>query len=307
MKWIGKLAGGLLGGSTSGRSAPRSASCSATSSTSTAAAAAARRARADVAAIGERFFRATFRVMGYLAKADGRVSEQEIAAARAVMTELRLNAAQVREAIALLHRRQAAQFRPRRASSSALAARLPRAAGPAARVPRDPGARRARRQQPRGPGAPDACSASPRALGISALELAQIEAVLRIQRGALRAGRARRAVPARAAAARDRELQEAYRVLETQRAVRAMRRWSRPTAGSCSRHHPDKLKANGLPESMLGARQAAHAADHRGLGADPRSARHRLKSGYARPLRDDGLDGAHAVGERRRPGLQDER
>ena len=38
--------------------------------------------------------------MGYLAKADGRVSEQEIAAARAVMAELRLDAEQVREAIA---------------------------------------------------------------------------------------------------------------------------------------------------------------------------------------------------------------
>ena len=36
----------------------------------------------ELAAIGERFFRATFRVMGYLAKADGRVSEQEISAAR---------------------------------------------------------------------------------------------------------------------------------------------------------------------------------------------------------------------------------
>ena len=34
-----------------------------------------------------------------------------------------------------------------------------------------------------------------------------------------------------------------------------------------SKHHPDKLKANGLPESML-ERQAAHAADHRSLRAD---------------------------------------
>src|SRR5262249_49088091 len=53
----------------------------------------------DLAAIGERFFRATFRVMGYLAKADGRVSESEISAARAVMSELRLSDAKVREAI----------------------------------------------------------------------------------------------------------------------------------------------------------------------------------------------------------------
>jgi DnaJ like chaperone protein len=49
--------------------------------------------------IGERFFRATFRVMGYLAKADGRVSEREISAARGVMSDLRLNPAQVRAAI----------------------------------------------------------------------------------------------------------------------------------------------------------------------------------------------------------------
>ena len=34
----------------------------------------------ELAAISERFFRATFHVMGYLAKADGRVSEQEISA-----------------------------------------------------------------------------------------------------------------------------------------------------------------------------------------------------------------------------------
>src|SRR5579883_2759850 len=53
----------------------------------------------ELAAIGERFFRATFRVMGYLAKADGRVSEREISAARGVMSDLRLNPTQVRSAI----------------------------------------------------------------------------------------------------------------------------------------------------------------------------------------------------------------
>src|SRR5882762_4420506 len=54
----------------------------------------------NLAEIGERFFRATFRIMGYLAKADGRVSEREIAAARGVMSELHLNPAQIRAAIA---------------------------------------------------------------------------------------------------------------------------------------------------------------------------------------------------------------
>src|SRR5271168_4192556 len=53
----------------------------------------------NLAEIGERFFRATFRIMGYLAKADGRVSEREIAAARGVMSDLRLNSLQVQAAI----------------------------------------------------------------------------------------------------------------------------------------------------------------------------------------------------------------
>src|SRR5580704_3572131 len=54
----------------------------------------------DLAAIGERFFRSTFRVMGYLAKDDGWVSDIEIAAGRGVMDELRLSPPQIHEAIA---------------------------------------------------------------------------------------------------------------------------------------------------------------------------------------------------------------
>ena len=45
------------------------------------------------------FFPAVFRVMGHVAKADGRVSEREIAAARGVMSDLRLNSQQVQAAI----------------------------------------------------------------------------------------------------------------------------------------------------------------------------------------------------------------
>src|SRR5215470_11270109 len=47
-----------------------------------------------------RFFRASFEVMGHLAKADGRISEAEIAAASAFMGELGLDEAHKREAIA---------------------------------------------------------------------------------------------------------------------------------------------------------------------------------------------------------------
>jgi len=38
--------------------------------------------------VGQQFFRSTFLVMGHLAKADGRVSEREISAARGIMTSL---------------------------------------------------------------------------------------------------------------------------------------------------------------------------------------------------------------------------
>ncbi len=49
------------------------------------------------------FFRATFSVMGKLAKADGRVSEQEIAFARAVMEQMRLDDTRKAEAIELFN------------------------------------------------------------------------------------------------------------------------------------------------------------------------------------------------------------
>src|SRR5256885_5390347 len=90
MKWIGKLTGGVLGAVALGpigavlgvllghqfdeHGEEPQAGLS---------------AGEDVAAIGERFFRATFRVMGCLAKADGPVSELEISAARAGMGDLR--------------------------------------------------------------------------------------------------------------------------------------------------------------------------------------------------------------------------
>jgi DnaJ like chaperone protein len=81
-------------------------------------------------------------------------------------------------------------------------------------------------------------------LGISLIELAQIEAVLRIQRGNYQR-------QAQQPAARPTlQIEMAYRVLEVEATatndeiVKAYRR-------QLSRHHPDKLKANGLPESMV--------------------------------------------------------
>jgi DnaJ like chaperone protein len=243
MKWIGKLTGGLLGAVALGpigaaigvllghqfdehseelRRGPATA--------------------AHLAAIGERFFRATFRVMGYLAKADGRVSATEISAARAVMEDLRLDGAQVREAIACFTAGKQAEFEL--GNELAELRRACRGRPDLLRVFLEIQVRAALAgNNLEGPVRP-LVGRIAAALGISPLELAHVEAVARIQRGGFQAAE----VPS--SAARDRALAEAYRVLETTPAAsdgevaKAYRR-------QLHRHHPDKLKANGLPESMM--------------------------------------------------------
>ncbi|HVC31846.1 MAG TPA: co-chaperone DjlA [Steroidobacteraceae bacterium] len=197
-----------------------------------------------LAAIGERFFRATFRVMGYLAKADGRVSEREIAAARAVMAELRLDPARVQQAIEC--------FTAGKLSGFDLAAELADLARACAgrpdlvRVFVEIQVRAALSGNDLdGPVRPLLNHIAGR-LGVSAFELAQIEAVLRIRGGAFR--HAPGGAEPRVSGAQ--KLAQAYKILEAapadsdQEIVRAYRR-------QLSRHHPDKLKANGLPESMI--------------------------------------------------------
>ena len=194
----------------------------------------------DSAAFGELFFRTTFQVMGHIAKAHGRVSEQDIAAARAVMTELRLDAAQVRGAIA--------QFTAGKQPGFVLDAALGSLARACAGRPDL--TRVFLEIQLRVALAGNDLDATSRALmqrvaarlGISLLELAQMEAVLRIRRGSFARARARAGAGA--------ELEQAYRVLEVdaraddEEVAKAYRR-------QLSRHHPDKLKANGLPDSMI--------------------------------------------------------
>jgi DnaJ like chaperone protein len=198
----------------------------------------------ELAAIGERFFRATFRVMGYLAKADGRVSEQEISAARAVMSELRLDATRVRQAIDCFTEGKGAGF-----DLTAELTDLSRACAgrpDLVRVFVEIQVRAALSgNNLDGPVRPLINRMAAR-LGVSPFELAQIEAVLRIRGGSFRYS----AAGMEPRVSEREKLEQAYKVLEAapgdsdQEIVKAYRR-------QLSRHHPDKLKANGLPESMI--------------------------------------------------------
>jgi DnaJ like chaperone protein len=189
----------------------------------------------------EQFFRSTFRIMGHIAKSDGRVSEQEIAAARGVMASLRLDSMQVAVAID--------EFTKGKQPSFDVAAEL--ATLRRALAGRPDLVRTFIEIQVRASLAGNNMEGPARkyvkrvaaTLGLSEFELAQVEAILRMQRGNFRREQ-------RQASNGAQQLTMAYQVLEISATAsdadveKAYRR-------QLSRHHPDKLKANGLPESMI--------------------------------------------------------
>jgi DnaJ like chaperone protein len=212
--------------------------------------AASRRARSGSSPleIGEKFFRATFEVMGHVAKSDGRVSEAEIAAARQVMGELRLDGIQIHAAIAHFTRGKSSDFDLGAVMQDFAAACAHRP--DLLRVFLEIQVRAALEGVDMQGPARSAVQKVAELLDISRLELAHMEAVLRIRREQQRSGG--RAGGAGAGPARPQgvQLAAAYQILEVDSAAsdeevaKAYRR-------QLSKHHPDKLKANGLPDSML--------------------------------------------------------
>jgi DnaJ like chaperone protein len=181
------------------------------------------------------FFEVAFEAMGAIAKVDGRVSENEIRVARRIMDALRLSPEQVREAIEHFTRGKAAGY-PLEARLAELRREL---------HGRDELARafvQLELQAAIGAGAiaPEKRQLLWRVasgLGVDRAELAQLEALVR----AFERGRQRE--PSRTNVA------DAYRVLgvapnASDRDVKAAYR------RLMNRHHPDKLVARGLPESM---------------------------------------------------------
>jgi len=190
------------------------------------------------------FFRATFQVMGRVAKADGRVTEQEIEAARATMRRFSLSDADVQRAINLFTEGKSPDF----ALEDTLEAFRDASTGRAdlrrlfVQIQLEAALQAGGITAPARAVFARICSA----LGISAIEFAALEAMLRMRGAAGATGAA-----ARPAADR---LADACQVLGV-----------RPDASDAdvtlayrrlmSQNHPDKLVANGLPLSMV---EAAH-------------------------------------------------
>lgn len=192
----------------------------------------------DAARVQEAFFRATFQIMGHLAKADGRVSEDEIRAARAMMSELRLGERETQLAMVLFTQGKARDF-PLDATLRNLRTEF-----------------RSRADLCRmflqiqlqailwGGGLNSPTRAMLRRicelLDVSPYELAQMEALLRMQRQTRQPGTR----PA------GNNLADAYEVIGVP-ATATNAEVTKAYRRLMSQNHPDKLHAKGLPESMM--------------------------------------------------------
>ncbi len=263
MKWAGKVVGGTVGLLTLG---PFGAALGVflghqfdehVGTRGAAASAPGRRFQGGptVTAIGESFFRSTFRVMGHLAKADGRVSEREIAAARSVMSDLRLNPGQVDMAVNYFTQGKQRQFNL--SAELATLARSCEGRPELSRVFLEIQVRTALAGNNMEGPVRELLRRIATRLDISTLEFAHIESVLRIRNTQSQRGGQNRTNgngnPNNTGAHVFSSLEEvdaAYAILETsstaanEDVVKAYRR-------QLSKHHPDKLKANGLPDSMI--------------------------------------------------------
>ncbi|MGO9513734.1 MAG: co-chaperone DjlA [Steroidobacteraceae bacterium] len=191
------------------------------------------------ASVSEVFFRTTFELMGHVAKSDGRVSEAEIDAARRLMQELHLGPHEISAAIACFRAGKSPAY-----DANLNVEQLREACGlryDLLRAFMELQLRAALAGNGISPPARRILTQVAEQLGISGLEFAFMESAARARqqgRGSF-AGRQRA----------ERPLSDCYAELEgnasmsDQELTKAYRR-------QMSRHHPDKLVANGLPESM---------------------------------------------------------
>jgi DnaJ like chaperone protein len=190
-------------------------------------------------AVRSEFLRATFQMMGHIAKSDGRVSESEIDAARRLMEEFRLDARETEIAMECFRVGKSPAFQPQMAID-----RLREACARRSDLLRhfmDLQLRAAMLGNGISPPVRAKLMRVAEELGFSGLEFAYMEVSVRAQ-----FSRARGAGPQ---PKKRNSLDECYAELQVDATIsdaelkKAYRR-------QMSRHHPDKLVANGLPESM---------------------------------------------------------
>ncbi len=240
MQWFGKAIGGLIGA----LAGPWGAAAGVFLGHQVDMQAAARKSRPSVHSISHLFFEVAFEIMGRVAKVDGRVSEDEIRVARQIMQGMRLTPELTNAAIDCFTRGKSGGY-PLTHRVDALAMQI----GDRTDLAR--AFVQLQLQAAVGAGAIDAGKREllervAKALGVSRAEVAQIEAFARgfgRQSGGPTSAEALAGaynVLGVAATAADDEVKTAYRRLMSQ-------------------HHPDKLVARGLPESMKSvAEQKTH-------------------------------------------------
>jgi DnaJ like chaperone protein len=191
------------------------------------------------APVSEVFFRTTFELMGHVAKSDGRVTEAEIDAARRLMQDLRLGPEKVTAAIDCFRTGKSAAY-----DASFRIEQLREACGLRHDLLNtfiELQLRAALDGNGLSPPARAVLTRAAERLGMSGLEFARLESAVRARYRSHGGAAGRQSA--------ERPLPEYYAELEIaagasdQEVIKAYRR-------QMSRHHPDKLVANGLPESM---------------------------------------------------------
>lgn len=200
----------------------------------------------QAASISDAFFRTTFELMGHVAKSDGRVTEAEIDAARRLMQDFKLGPREVSLAIDFFRNGKSAAYDP-----GLGVARFREACGQRHDLMRafmELQMRAALDGNGLSPSARAILTRTAAILGMSGAEFAYVEASLRA-----RAAHARNGARGSQAGARSTSgappLAECYAELEVEAAV-SDQEVTKAYRRQMSRHHPDKLVANGLPESM---------------------------------------------------------
>lgn len=183
------------------------------------------------------FFEATFSVMGAIAKADGRVSEEEIALARQVMARLGLSETARREAMALFSQGKQSDF-----DLEAMLARFHYATRRARNLRQmfiEIQLHSAYADGELNPSEKKLLLTICRELDFSTLEFDRLNAMVLAERHAAKGGKVEQvsvddayAILNLPSTASDAEVKRAYRKLINQ-------------------HHPDKLVAKGLPAEMM--------------------------------------------------------